>query len=114
VSTALATKGVSSLKQRVMNFVKLASIEVTPSDEKLLPELAALLPPRTTVYVAHTPKADFSDIIRMAVKIQCSGLGASPHVVARRLTDNNTLREGLQALRMHHHPRRLQQCRSVN
>jgi methylenetetrahydrofolate reductase (NADPH) len=82
-----------------MDFVRRASAEVTTHDEMALPELADTLPRGATVYVAHTPKAAFEDVIRVAVKVASAGMRASPHLVARRLPSEAALREGLRRLR---------------
>ena len=86
------------LKPRIIDFVQRASTEVTTHDEKILPELAATLPQGSTVYVAHTPKAHFDDVIRVSLQVQSLGLRASPHLVARRLPTERAVREGLQRL----------------
>lgn len=86
-------------KPRITDFVRRASTEVTTHDEKVLPELAATLPPGAIVYVAHTPKAGFDEVIRVSLQVQALGLRASPHLVARRLPGELALREGLKRLR---------------
>ncbi len=86
------------MKVRIMDFVRRASTEVTTHDEKVLPELADTLPPGATVYVAHTPKAQFEDVIRVSLLVQSLGLRASPHLVARRLPGEQAVREGLRKL----------------
>jgi methylenetetrahydrofolate reductase (NADPH) len=87
------------LKQQVMDFVRHASQEVTTHDEKCLPQLVDLLPRGATVYVAHTPKVSFHDVILMSTRVQSLGLKASPHLVARRIPSADELRGGLQQLR---------------
>ena len=85
-------------KDRIAAFVSLASTEITTHDEKLIPELAETLPTKATVYVAHTPKASLHDVVRVSCKVQSAGLAASPHIVARRVTSANALRDGLTQL----------------
>ncbi len=82
----------------IVDFLRRASTEVTTHDEQLLPELASTLPPGSTVYVAHTPKARFEDVIRVALQVQTLGLRASPHLVARRLPGERAVRDGLRML----------------
>lgn len=89
----------SVAKRRIVEFVLAASTEVSTHDEALLPVLASMLPRRTTVYVAHTPKADVDDVVRVAVKAQSLGMRASPHIVARRLVGERQLRVALSELR---------------
>jgi methylenetetrahydrofolate reductase (NADPH) len=62
------------------------------------PELAAILPPGTVVYVAHTPKATLAEVAGAAIKVEAAGLRASPHIVARRIRDARELREAAQRL----------------
>jgi methylenetetrahydrofolate reductase (NADPH) len=102
---ALQMSGVSpsanlvDLKQRIVEFVRRASMEVTPRDEGLLPTLADRLPPGTTVYVSHTPKASLDEVVRVALRLEVLGLRASPHIVARRLPSDRALRDALRELR---------------
>lgn len=86
-------------RSRIIDFVRRGSTEVTTHDEKVLPELASILPQGSTVYVAHTPKADFEDVLRVSLRVQSLGLRASPHLVARRLPGEQAVRIGLQRLR---------------
>jgi methylenetetrahydrofolate reductase (NADPH) len=87
-----------SLRQQLSNFVAAGSTEVTPHDEKLLDEMARILPAGFPVYVANTPKTSPDDVVRVALRIQELGLSASPHVIARRVVDANRLRERLRVL----------------
>ena len=89
----------ADLKNRIVQFARDSSTEISPHDEGILPELASTLPSRTTVYVAHTPKATLSDVVRTAVKTAAVGLRASPHIVARRIESQQALRAGLRELR---------------
>jgi methylenetetrahydrofolate reductase (NADPH) len=89
----------TDLKSRIVEFARDSSTEISPHDEAILPELANSLPPRTTVYVAHTPKASLADVVRTAVKTAGVGLRASPHIVARRIESEQALRGALRELR---------------
>jgi methylenetetrahydrofolate reductase (NADPH) len=97
-ATTLATSE-GDLKERVMHFVREASIEITPSDEQRLPNLVALLPPGTAVYVAHTPNATLDQVVQAALAVQRVGFTATPHIVARRITYAHNLRIALARLR---------------
>jgi methylenetetrahydrofolate reductase (NADPH) len=90
--------GVADLKSHIVEFVRRASTEVTPHDEGTLAELAATLPRGAAVYVAHTPKARFEDVVHVSRRVQELGLSASPHLVARRLPGEQELRRGLREL----------------
>ena len=76
-----------SLHQRLRDFVAAGSTEVTPHDEKVLDDLARILPAGFPVYVANTPKTAPDDVVRVALRLQQLGLAASPHVIARRVVD---------------------------
>lgn len=88
-----------ALKRRIVQFAGGASTEISPHDENQLATLAAELPPGTTVYVAHTPKASLEQVVRVAVKVQALGLPACPHIVARRLESREALARALGQLR---------------
>ena len=96
--TSGSTGPVPSAKQRIAAFASLASTEITTHDEKILPELAATLKPGTTVYVAHTPKATFEEVVAVSLAVQAAGLQACPHLVARRLPGEAQVRDGLRRL----------------
>jgi len=87
------------LKERIVGFLRRASTEIAPSDEKRLPGLVALLPPGTEVYVAHTPNATLDDVVRTSLVVQRAGFIATPHIVARRIVYPHTLRIALARLR---------------
>lgn len=87
------------LKRRIVEFARGASTEISTHDEDQLATIAAELPPGTTVYVAHTPKASLEQVVGVAVKLQALGLRASPHIVARRLSNRAALAGALAQLR---------------
>jgi methylenetetrahydrofolate reductase (NADPH) len=89
----------ADLKESIARFVGSASTELTPADTKHLPELTTCLPAGTAVYVAHTPGASLSDVVRAALDVQRAGFMATPHIVARRIANALTLRRALAELR---------------
>jgi methylenetetrahydrofolate reductase (NADPH) len=95
-SEVMSSNGV---KREVIQFAQAASTEISTHDEPLVPTLAAILRPGTSVYVAQTPKAMLEDVIRVAVHVRSFGLNAVPHIVARRVEDEHALREALRVLR---------------
>jgi methylenetetrahydrofolate reductase (NADPH) len=99
MSNVVVQESLPDLKPRIMEFARRASTEVTTHDEELVPALAETLWPGSTVYVAHTPKATLEDVVRVSVKIESSGLRASPHIVARRVPSERALRDALLELR---------------
>jgi methylenetetrahydrofolate reductase (NADPH) len=93
-----ALTGADALKQGLREFVAAGSTEVTPHDEPRLEEFARVIPHGMCVYVAHTPKASLDDVVRIAVRLRALGLAVSPHIVARRVADVETLRRALRTL----------------
>ena len=91
-------KPVSAMKSALRDFVAGGSTEVTPNDEKMLVEMASILPAGFPVYVANTPKTSPDDVVRVALRLQELGLAASPHVIARRVVDAKRLRDRLRVL----------------
>ena len=80
-------------KRRIVEFATGASTEITSHDDDSIAELAAILPPGTVVYVAHTPKATLAEVASTSIKLETAGLSACPHIVARRVVDARSLRE---------------------
>lgn len=89
------------LKERIVAFMRAASIEITPSEEKHLAALRALLPAQSAVYISHVPNATLAQVIKTALAVQAAGFQATPHLVARRITYPETLRTALAELVAH-------------
>ncbi len=87
------------LTGRILSFMRGASTEITPAEENRLPELKSVLPAGTIIYVAHTPKTTFAQVIQAALAVQRAGFLAAPHIAVRRVADSRTLRSGLTQLR---------------
>jgi len=94
-----ATAPERELKARIVDFVGRASTEITPSHQALLPELGAVLTAGTAVYVDHPPKATLGQVVQASLAVQRSGFRATPHIVARRIPNAQTLRLALAELR---------------
>lgn len=94
-----AVAAAATLKQQIVRFAQDSSIEITPDDAALLPQLQRLLPPGMTVYVAHTPKLQLKDVVDFTIRVQQSGFNASAHIVARALTSEAQLQGALSQLR---------------
>lgn len=88
----------ADIKERIVQFVSSASIEVTPHDESRLAEVAMHLSQGTNVYIAHPPRSQLQDVVRVAIKVQRLGLQARPHIVARGLHSERELRMALSDL----------------
>jgi methylenetetrahydrofolate reductase (NADPH) len=89
------------LKERIASFMRAASIEITPSEEKHLPALRAFLPAGCAIYVSHVPSASLAQVVKTALAVQAAGFKATPHLVARRITYPETLRTTLAELVAH-------------
>jgi methylenetetrahydrofolate reductase (NADPH) len=98
MSAALDTLCGSALKARIIEFARGASMEITPHDARIVSQLADLLPPGTSVFVAHTPKATLADVVETAVRVEAAGFRASPHIAARRIESADALRDAAHAL----------------
>jgi methylenetetrahydrofolate reductase (NADPH) len=94
-----AAPATDDLKGRILLFMRGASTEITPSEEYRLPELKAVLPAGTAIYVAHTPNATFTHVIQAALAVRSAGFLAAPHIAVRRVANARTLRAGLAELR---------------
>src|SRR5579864_1319045 len=91
----------ATLEERVVAFMRAASVEITPSEERHLPALRALLPVECAVYVSHVPSATLAQVIKTALAVQAAGFQATPHLVARRINYPATLRTSLAELAAH-------------
>jgi methylenetetrahydrofolate reductase (NADPH) len=100
-AVAATKETLGELERALVAFVRRASTEISPHDESLLDELARRLPAGMPIYVAHTPRCAVEEVVRVAVKVQSLGFAASPHLVARRLSSERTLRDVLARLRAH-------------
>lgn len=89
------------LKERIVTFIRAASIEITPSEERHLPALRALLPAGCAIFVSHVPTAPLAQVVKTALAVQAAGFQATPHLVARRINYPETLRTVLAELVSH-------------
>lgn len=89
------------LKERVVSFMRGASIEITSHDQEHLPALRDLLPPGSSIYISHVPSATLAQVVKTALAVQAAGFQATPHILARRLTYPETLRTTLAELVAH-------------
>jgi methylenetetrahydrofolate reductase (NADPH) len=89
---------VAELRRRICDLAARASIEITATSGRLVPDVSACLLPGTVVYVAHPPKAALEDVVSTAVGVQQSGLQACPHLVARRIESRRALEHACRQL----------------
>jgi methylenetetrahydrofolate reductase (NADPH) len=96
--SALLAAHAAPLKERIINFMRAASVEITPSEEKHLAALRGLLPAKCAIYISHVPSATLAQVVKTALAVQAAGFQATPHLVARRITYPETLRTALAEL----------------
>jgi methylenetetrahydrofolate reductase (NADPH) len=87
------------LKARIVEFVGRASTEITPHDEAVLPDLPRYLPPGASIYVAHPPKTDIRDVLRLAARLVQLGFVPFPHIAAREVHSEASLRASFNEMR---------------
>lgn len=89
------------LKERIIAFMRAASLEITPAEEKYLSAFRAFLPEQSSIYISHVPSATLAQVIKTALAVQAAGFQATPHLVARRINYPETLRTTLAELVAH-------------
>jgi methylenetetrahydrofolate reductase (NADPH) len=87
------------LKERVVDFAGLASIEVTSHDKDVFAGLAGRLPAGTAIYVTHVPNSTIADVVDVACTAESLGFRAWPHIVARRIENEQSLLLALERMR---------------
>jgi methylenetetrahydrofolate reductase (NADH) len=90
----------AGLKQRIIDFAGMASLEITAHDQALVGALAGRLAPGTTLYVAHTPHTTVRDVAETACLVERAGFEACPHIVARRIAARAELVSALARMRV--------------
>ena len=96
---AIEVPEVAGLKDRIIEFAGRASIEVTPHDRDLVSGLVGQLPPATAIYVTHVPNTTVADVVETARAIEDAGFNSCPHLVARRIETEASLRLALDRMR---------------
>jgi methylenetetrahydrofolate reductase (NADPH) len=89
----------ADLKDRIVDFVRLASLEITPHDRGIGQALGGRLPAGTSVYITHTPNASIGDVAAAACEIEGWGFRAYPHIVARRIPNERALNAALATMK---------------
>lgn len=75
-----------------------ASIEIPPFRVLTLPDLPALLPPGTRVYLPDLGGADDAQLVAAAAAIRAAGADPVPHLAARRIASAQALDQRLARL----------------
>jgi len=89
----------ADLRNRLIDFVGTASIEVTPHDRDTLTSLVGRVPANSSVYITHTPNATIADVAGVACAVESLGFKAFPHIVARRIENEKSLVAALDRLK---------------
>lgn len=90
---ASATEG--ALQARLSELLVAGSLEISPRELHRAPELAALLPADTCVYIPSLPGLPLSRTLDTVAALRKAGLDPVPHVSARRILDRDEFREFL-------------------
>jgi methylenetetrahydrofolate reductase (NADPH) len=75
------------IRQQILALLADYSIEVTPKTWAKQPEIGALLPAGTRVYIAFVPGEDWRQVAATAAAVRAAGLAPVPHFPARSLRD---------------------------
>ena len=82
-------------RERFSELLVAGSLEISPRELHRAPEVAAILPANTCVYVPSLPGLPLSRTLEAIAAIRAAGLDPVPHVSARRIRDREEFREFL-------------------
>jgi methylenetetrahydrofolate reductase (NADPH) len=99
--SALVATHAATLTERIVTFMRAASMEITTSEERHVPALRAFLPAESSIYISQVPTATLAQVLKTALAVQAAGFQATPHLVARRINYPETLRTALAELVAH-------------
>ena len=83
------------LHARLMELVIAGSLEISPRELHRAPNVAALLPTDTCVYIPSLPGLPLARTLQAVEAVRGAGLDPVPHVSARRIRDRDEFREFL-------------------
>ena len=86
-SHASATE--SDLRNRLSELLVAGSLEISPRELHRAPEVAAILPADSCVYIPSLPGLPLSRTLEAVAAIRAAGLDPVPHVSARRIRDRD-------------------------
>lgn len=87
-----------SRRQRIVELMRTASLEVSPRDKLAGAALGGLLAPGATVYINHAPGDTHHGIVAAAARLRRAGFVPVPHVAARWLAGFSELNDYLRRL----------------
>jgi len=82
-------------QERFSELLVAGSLELSPRELHRAPEVAAMLPANTCVYVPSLPGLPLSRTLEAIAAIRAAGLDPVPHVSARRIRDRDEFRDFL-------------------
>ncbi|TAK81414.1 MAG: hypothetical protein EPO20_25295 [Betaproteobacteria bacterium] len=83
------------LHARLVELVTAGSLEISPRELHRAPQVAALLPADTCVYIPSLPRLPLARTLQAVASVREAGLDPVPHVSARRIRDRDEFREFL-------------------
>ena len=78
---------------KLINFLKGFSVEVTPRAASKIENFSDLIPKGTLVYIAHIEGTPIEDMVETAKKINDQGYSPMPHFPARIIKNKQTLQD---------------------
>ena len=85
----------AGLSRRITDLIASGSVEISPRELHRLPEIGALLPAGSCVYVPSLPGLPLARTLEAIAAIRAAGLDPVPHVSARRILNRDEFREFL-------------------
>ena len=85
----------SELNDRLSELLTGGSLEISPRELHRAPEVAALLPADTCIYIPSLPGLPLTRTLDAIAAIRAAGLDPVPHVSARRIREREEFREFL-------------------
>jgi len=84
-----------SENDQIIDFLRDATVEVTPTQASKVEDFRALLAEGTTVFVTFLPGSDIADTIKTVAKLRREGMNPVPHLAARSIPSKQFLEESL-------------------
>jgi methylenetetrahydrofolate reductase (NADPH) len=85
----------TELQARLSELLTGGSLEISPRELHRAPEVAAMLPADTCIYIPSLPGLPLTRTLDAIAAIRAAGLDPVPHVSARRISDREEFREFL-------------------
>ena len=86
-------------KEWIKDFIRNASLEITPGDQKKVSHFTDVMNPGRRVFITHLPGADPSKMIDTAIRLRQDGMEPIPHLAARSMLGPPQLKQTLERLR---------------